>query len=126
MVKDGIKVMSKTLNPNVLIELIGDDFITAKKFYTDFLIQSKSSFAKMRATYQDNDLKRLKDEAHYLKTSAKAVGAELLADYLQELEYAAMDGNSSLCAEKIKAIHHEIGSEFVRELKAYLSSHPHS
>ncbi|MEJ6472795.1 Hpt domain-containing protein [Pseudoalteromonas piscicida] len=115
--------MTKTLNPQVLIDLIGDDFATAKKFYTDFLIQSKSSCANIKAAYQAGRFQALKDEAHYLKTSAKAVGAEVLAEHLQALEYSALDHNASACAENIKAIHHEIGSEFVRELKTYLSSH---
>ncbi|AUJ72249.1 MULTISPECIES: Hpt domain-containing protein [Pseudoalteromonas] len=114
--------MSKTLNPQVLIDLIGDDFATAKKFYTDFLVQSKSSCAKIKTAYQTRAFQALKDEAHYLKTSAKAVGAEVLAEHLQALEYSALDNNTTECAEKIKAIHHEIGSEFVRELKAYLTS----
>ena len=112
--------MSKSLNPQVMIELIGDDKASARKFYSDFLQQAKSSCGLLKQAYQDSAYQELKDHAHFLKTSAKAVGAEVLAEQLQELEEQALANNQAQCAELIRAIHTELGSHFVIALKAHL------
>ncbi|WP_440056323.1 Hpt domain-containing protein (plasmid) [Pseudoalteromonas sp. T1lg65] len=110
----------QTLNQQVIIDLIGDDPDSAKQFYRDFLVQAKSSFDKLRDYCKTAQYQSLKDEAHYLKTSAKAIGAEILAEQLQSLEEAALNNDKDACIACVKAIHYELGNELTNALKPIL------
>ena len=74
------------LDRSVMVALIGDDTELARKFELEFLKQAKESLRKLTEEFNANNFVQLKEEAHFLKTSAKAVGAHITADLLQELE----------------------------------------
>lgn len=89
------------LNRSVMNDLIGNDEKLIKKFEVDFLVQGKLSVQKITKLYNSNEISQIKEEAHFLKTSAKAVGAELVASILQRLEYASESKERSACKESI-------------------------
>ena len=79
----------KVLNRNVMIALIGDDQPQIRQFEIDFLKQAQVSIKKITGYYQNDEFEQIKEEAHFLKTSAKAVGAEQSAMHLEALEKEA-------------------------------------
>jgi len=91
----------EVLNRNVMRELIGDDNQLMKKFELEFLKQARESMRKITGLYNNNQVVLIKEEAHFLKTSAKAVGAELTADILQQLELIAQENNKAQCKDAI-------------------------
>jgi len=91
-----------------MIDLIGDDMEMMRKFEIQFLQQAKVSVGKIAAFYNDNKLIEIKEEAHYLKTSAKAVGAEQTADLLEALEQIALDNDKAQCKESIILINRSL------------------
>ncbi|WP_028865445.1 Hpt domain-containing protein [Psychromonas aquimarina] len=91
----------KVLNRNVMIDLIGDDRESIRQFEIDFLKQAKTSLIKIAALYNEKNLAAIKEEAHFLKTSAKAVGAEQTADLLEALEHSAVENNKEKSKQKI-------------------------
>jgi len=103
------------LNRSVMRELIGDDDALAKQFETEFLKQAKLSLNKIVGFFNKDEFKEIKEEAHFLKTSAKAIGAELTADLLQQLEQASLDANKANCkiiivkvSDSVKQVYGEI------------------
>ncbi|WP_076407462.1 Hpt domain-containing protein [Shewanella sp. UCD-KL12] len=89
------------LNRNVMIELIGDEPELIRQFEIDFLKQAKSSLQKIADLYNRSKFSDIKEEAHFLKTSAKAVGAEQVSHLLQTLEESGNELNKPECRELI-------------------------
>mgnify|MGYP000091353303 CR=1 FL=1 len=98
----------KVLNRDVMKALIGDDMEMIKKFEIDFLKQAKESIAKLANAYKSDAYEELKEEAHFLKTSAKAIGAEQLAEQLEQLEHTALANDKQDCKKRIMAINNSI------------------
>jgi HPt (histidine-containing phosphotransfer) domain-containing protein len=92
------------LNRNVMRDLIGDDVALSRKFEIEFLKQAKGSVNKIVLSYNSHNFTGIKEEAHYLKTSAKAVGAEQMGALLEALEYMALDKNIAECKQQIFSI----------------------
>jgi HPt (histidine-containing phosphotransfer) domain-containing protein len=89
------------LNRSVMRDLIGDDEALARKFEIEFLQQGKVSVNKLTVSYNNQNFIEIKEEAHFLKTSAKAVGAEQTAELLETLEHLAANENIAECKQKI-------------------------
>ena len=83
-------VSRQLLNRQIMIDLIGDDQEMARQFELDFLRQAQESLNKVAAFYNADKLNDVKEEAHFLKTSAKAIGAEQTAYLLQSLEQVSL------------------------------------
>jgi len=99
----------EVLNTSTLTGLIGDDDpALVRKFQVDFLKQAKESMAKIVQFYKINDFDSIKAEAHFLKTSAKAVGAELAGAYLEQMEGIALDEDADRCRYQIVLINDSV------------------
>lgn len=98
----------EVLNRNVMFDLIGDDKVLMKKFEIEFLQQAKITIGKLSSAYSDSNYNEIKEQAHFLKTSAKAIGAELSADYLQQLEEQSLNKNKEQCKNLIILINGSI------------------
>ncbi|WP_016955709.1 Hpt domain-containing protein [Catenovulum agarivorans] len=77
-------------DPKVLTSLIGDDQQSINEYKSEFLKQCVPSLRQIAAAFNNNDKNAVKEAAHYLKTSAKAVGALRCANRLQEIEDSAL------------------------------------
>ncbi|CAM4207858.1 Hpt domain-containing protein [Pseudoalteromonas byunsanensis] len=102
----------QVLNEQVMHELLGDDESEINNFRQQFLQQAKSSLQKIASFYREQQFKQIKDEAHYLKTSAKAIGAERCAYYLQQLEDASLALDKAQCKNHIQSLSNEIKGVF--------------
>ncbi|ABV35597.1 Hpt protein [Shewanella sediminis HAW-EB3] len=91
----------KILNRNVMIELIGDEPEMIRQFEIDFLKQAKVSLRNIVTMYNDSRILEIKEEAHFLKTSAKAVGAEQTSYLLQALEQSGLEQDKAKCKDLI-------------------------
>jgi len=116
------------LNREVIRQLIGDDKQLIKQFEVDFLKQAKQSLSKIVKLYNDGQITSIKEEAHFLKTSAKAIGAEQTADLLLDLEMLSLEKNASGCgkliqrvSQSVKLVHGEIVNGY-QPRHAYQSS----
>ncbi|MDO7085861.1 Hpt domain-containing protein [Pseudocolwellia sp. AS88] len=98
----------KIFNNSAMFDLVGDDKELIKKFQIEFLQQAKQSIAKLSDAYGQSDFTTLKEEAHFLKTSAKAIGAEQTGDYLQQLEDISELNDKNKCKELIILINNSI------------------
>lgn len=79
------------LNRNIMRDLIGDDEALTKQFHIEFLKQAKVSLNKIATLFNSDNFPSIKEEAHFLKTSAKAIGAEKTAYLLENLEMMALE-----------------------------------
>ncbi|QYJ85425.1 Hpt domain-containing protein [Shewanella mesophila] len=77
------------LNPSVMQELIGNEPDLIAQFKKDFIIQAQSSLKELATHYNARDFEAIRQAAHFLKTSAKAIGAEQVTETLQQIEHAA-------------------------------------
>ena len=97
-----------TLNKQTLVDLIGNEPEELYQFRLRFLQQAKESLKKLVQLYNADSYNEIKEEAHFLKTSAKAIGAEKTAQFLQQLEHEALNGHKINCKLLIKNINSEI------------------
>lgn len=98
----------QTLNAQTLIDLLGDEPQAHLKFRISFLQQAQTSLKKLVLLYNKSEFNELKEEAHYLKTSAKAIGAEKVAHALQQLEEYALKNKKVQCKQLIQNINAEV------------------
>jgi len=98
----------KTINQQVMIDLIGDVKAEIVHFQQQFLRQAKTSLQHIAQLYRQEQFNKIKDEAHFLKTSAKAIGAELCAYHLQTLEYASLAQDKIKCKQHIHNLSNEL------------------
>lgn len=105
----------QVLNREIMIDLVGDDHDYIQKCELNFIKQAQTNYNEIVAAFKQNDFTEIKDKAHFLKTSASAIGAEQLAHSLQELEHLAAGEHSSSCkklivdiSKSIKLVYEEI------------------
>ena len=89
------------LNREIMIDLIGNEPELIKQFEIDFLKQAKVSLQKIADMYNASQIAAIAEEAHFLKTSAKAVGAEQISHLLQALEMSGSAQNKPACRDLI-------------------------
>ncbi|MCG9711500.1 Hpt domain-containing protein [Shewanella insulae] len=96
-----MKNSPQILNPKIMRDLIGNDPALITQFKQDFVNQARASLRELATHYNNREFDRLKQGAHFLKTSAKAIGAEEVADKLQQLELASREQELSRCKQLI-------------------------
>jgi len=90
------------IEANVLGKLIGiQDPLVLADFYNDFLQDNITTVAEIQSTYNAGDIERVSELAHKLKSSARTVGANHLADFCYELEMLGKEGDNVLSAERL-------------------------
>lgn len=92
------------LNRQVMADLLGDDKQMIQQFERDFVAQAKSIVAEMIALIKLKQFVQLKAKAHYLKTSAKAIGAEQSAFWLQQIEHDCNEQHFEHCQTSLKSL----------------------
>jgi HPt (histidine-containing phosphotransfer) domain-containing protein len=103
----------QTLNKQTLINIIGDEPSERLKFIASFLKQSQESLKKFVQLYNQDDYSNIREEAHFLKTSANAIGAEKVGDILQQLEDYAVESHKAKCKILIQHINVEVKQVYV-------------
>ncbi|ATC93739.1 Hpt domain-containing protein [Pseudoalteromonas tunicata] len=98
----------KTLNPQTLKDLIGNEPNEIIQFRIRFLQQAQDNLKALVTQFNHDQFDEIKENAHFLKTSAKAIGAEVTADLLQQLEICALNQQKKRCKFLIKSITDEI------------------
>ncbi|ALO44036.1 Hpt domain-containing protein [Pseudoalteromonas phenolica] len=101
-------VQLKTLNKATIIELIGDEPVKIRKFQFEFLGQSATLLKDIVTSFNKNDFSNIKEQAHYLKTSARAVGAERCAYFLESIELQSLSKNKSAIKQLLIKLNHEL------------------
>lgn len=81
------------VNPDALKEIVGDDPEVVAEFLSDFLVTARAVVANIHDAYGKRARQDIGAFAHKLKSSARTVGADDLADLCQELEQAGKSGD---------------------------------
>ncbi|MDD5366138.1 MAG: PAS domain S-box protein [Gallionellaceae bacterium] len=83
------------VNPDALKEIVGDDPSVVAEFLSDFLVTAREAIADIQAAYLKHAEQDVGAFAHKLKSSARTVGADSLANLCQDLEQAGKTGDWS-------------------------------
>ena len=78
---------------SILIGLVGDDVAVVADFQQQFIQQAIGCIKELTIAYNQKNSAEIKEKAHFLKTSAKAVGALRCAERLQQIENDALQQN---------------------------------
>jgi CheY-like chemotaxis protein/HPt (histidine-containing phosphotransfer) domain-containing protein len=103
--------ISNCVNPDILKEIIGDDMEMIREFLIDFRDQSKSDIDEILEAHASNDIALVAANSHKLKSAARTVGAELLADVCYKLEKAGKEGDTTTINDNISVLtqcHHNV------------------
>jgi CheY-like chemotaxis protein/HPt (histidine-containing phosphotransfer) domain-containing protein len=110
------------VNPDALKEVVGDDPALVAELLGDFLVTAREAIGEIQAAFDNRCAKDLGAVAHKLKSSARTVGADALADLCQELEQAgkvddwtAIDISMPRLASCFAAVEQFIGVFVTRE-----------
>jgi len=76
------------INPTALKSVFGDDEATFKEILNDFVEPATSNVGEIEASFNDRSADGVAKAAHKLKSSARSVGANDLAELCQTLELA--------------------------------------
>lgn len=91
-------------NQQVLRSLVGSDDSKAKRYCETFIEQVREVLPEIATMAQAEQLSDAYQRAHYLKTSAKAVGAEDMVEYLMQFEDACQQQEMGVCIERVGKI----------------------
>lgn len=73
--------------------IFGDDEQTIKEFLEEFIVSSEETMTDLSAVVDPESAARVRSSAHKLKSSARTVGAHVLADLCEALEAAGKEKN---------------------------------
>ena len=85
---------SDAINLQTLKSMFGEDAVKHSKFLHKFIAQADSIIIEIFQAYEDNDISQLAFYGHKLKSSARAVGADKLADLCEKIEFSAKQGDA--------------------------------
>ncbi|MER2491998.1 Hpt domain-containing protein [Catenovulum sediminis] len=95
-------------DPEVLVSLIGDDQPLIEEYKKEFVKQCVPTLRGIAAAFNKNENTEVKDQAHYLKTSAKAIGAMRCAARLQKIEDCALSDDRVSLKQHITLLQNDI------------------
>jgi len=87
--KDG----NGSVDPMALKSIFGDNETTFKEILNDFVEPATSNVGEIKAAFSKRSAQDLANAAHKLKSSARSVGANELADLCETLETAGSAEN---------------------------------
>ncbi len=91
------------VNPSILGELLGSqDREMLAGYYQEFLQSCEPTIEQIRTAYSKNDLIELSSQAHKLKSSARAIGADSLADCCLAIEMAGKEDDARAAKQQQK------------------------
>lgn len=96
------------LNPETMAELLGDDTELINQFKQQFLEQAHECLPKLIKEFKQSSFEDMKETAHFLKTSARAVGAEQMSYLLQDIEQNCLDLQVDALKQQIVALNQSI------------------
>lgn len=76
--------------------MFGDDDDTFKEILNEFIEPGSSNVEEIKAAFADRSAKQVASAAHKLKSSARAIGANYLADLCLGLETASKEDDWSV------------------------------
>ncbi len=89
-------------------ELVGSNLAMQQRLLGKYLVNARGQAAGLRQAAQAHDMQVVKHLAHTLKSASRTVGAVALGDLCQQLETAALAGESQRCDE----ISHQVPEAF--------------
>jgi len=96
------------INRMALINVLGSDTSKHIAIVRKFITQAENIDVEINAAHKNRNLEQIAFLAHKLKSSARTVGADTLADLCVEMEKAGRDGDWSaietLCPELVPAM----------------------
>ena len=118
------------LDVSILLSLIGDDREIADEFLVDFRNSLATDFDAMTGALRTQNLDEVSGIAHRLKSAARGVGALLLGQCCEALEFAAKESDltssSKLLAEfefHMSLVNNAIARELAAESDASSTAH---
>lgn len=102
--------MSDTNSPidvSVIKGLVGDDEDVIKMFFNKFVDSVPDNIQEIKLAISNNDFVEAKAKAHKMKSSAKAIGANDLADVCQKIEDVSLQEDQSVMEDLFESILNE-------------------
>lgn len=81
------------MDRSVLIAVVGDNPVLHRKLLNMYAEMAPAINEEIAIAYQTGDTNTLGDLAHKLKSSARSIGANRLANTLQQIETACREAN---------------------------------
>ena len=81
----------RTINPNALSAVLGDDLAQHRDIWREFVDQAERMILEFDSAWEQRDSAQISFVAHKLKSSAGTVGAEQMANHCLALEIASRE-----------------------------------
>jgi signal transduction histidine kinase/CheY-like chemotaxis protein/methyl-accepting chemotaxis protein len=95
---------SDAIDPSTLMEMFGDDPVMFKEILTDFIRPSQDIIEEIKTAHQEHSTEGIKQAAHKLKSSARSVGANDLADLCLALETAGKNEDWKTIEDNVPSV----------------------
>ncbi len=99
-------------------KFVGTNKDAQEKIYAKFLESCPGIKEDILAAYQDKDVEQVRAHSHKLKSSARAVGANKLADLCLEIETAAKENNMDKMNDAVQELN-EVSSASCEAIKSH-------
>ena len=108
------------INMAVLNDMFGESSDKPHSFLKKFVPQAEQLIKEILGALKQQDIEKITFNAHKLKSSARAVGAEQLADIFEQLEQVSKEQNMMLIEQSCKPISEEMKkvSDYIKALES--------
>lgn len=105
-----MSINDNSIDISVIKGLVGDDEDVIKMFFNKFVDTVPENIEEIKLAIDDNDFIEVKAKAHKMKSSAKAVGANHLADICQKIETESEHNNQAILYNIYESLVNEFAS----------------
>lgn len=105
------------IDERALKDMFGDDDDTFKEILNDFIVPSQKIIEEIKSGWESRSAEAVKQAAHKLKSSARSVGANELADLCLALETASKQGEWTIIDNGMQNL-----DPLMAEIESYISN----
>ncbi|MDW6093274.1 Hpt domain-containing protein [Vibrio rhizosphaerae] len=107
--------------PSRVAEMVGEENVG--EMLRGYLTSLDGAFSELSAYWQEGDVQHVRMTSHRMKSSARFIGADELAEVLQKIETDSLNEADNICAQTTQlSVVEQWCHELTREINHYLDS----
>ncbi|SHF34696.1 Hpt domain-containing protein [Vibrio gazogenes] len=107
--------------PTRVADMVGEENIS--EMLSGYLISLDESLSQLRSYWQDGDIQHVRMTSHRMKSSARFIGADELAEVLQQIETDSLNEADNICTQTTRlSVVEQWCHELTQEIHHYLDS----
>ncbi|QMV14871.1 Hpt domain-containing protein [Vibrio spartinae] len=107
--------------PTRVADMVGEENVS--EMLSGYLTSLDESLSQLRSYWQEGDIQHVRMTSHRMKSSARFIGADELAEFLQQIETDSLNETDNICLQTTRlSVVEQWCHELTQEIHHYLDS----